>query len=86
MAYLNSSISVHPEVQGGMPVFSGTCIPVETFVDYLRIGVHVNEFLDEFPSITRDQAQEVYAWLQDAQPEVARFSHLVQVQPGASRG
>lgn len=55
-----SSISVHPEVQDGAPVFSGTRIRVETFYDFMRIGVSVNEFLDEFPSITRDQAMEVY--------------------------
>jgi uncharacterized protein (DUF433 family) len=55
-----SSVSVHPEVQDGAPVFSGTRIRIETFYDFLRIGVSVNEFLDEFPSITRDQAQEVY--------------------------
>lgn len=55
-----SSISVHPEVQDGAPVFSGTRVRVETFYDFLRVGVSVNEFLDEFPSITRDQALEVY--------------------------
>lgn len=55
-----TSITVHPEVQDGAPVFSGTRIRVETFVDYMRIGVSVSEFLNEFPSITRDQAMEVY--------------------------
>ncbi|MFN0034530.1 MAG: DUF433 domain-containing protein [Saprospiraceae bacterium] len=55
-----SSISVHPEIQDGAPVFSGTRVRVETFYDFLRVGVSVNEFLDEFPSITRDQALEVY--------------------------
>lgn len=60
---LFNAISVHPEVQDGAPVFSGTRIRVETFVDYIRIGVSINEFLDEFPSITRDQAMEVYELL-----------------------
>jgi uncharacterized protein (DUF433 family) len=55
-----TSISVHPEIQDGAPVFTGTRIRVETFYDFLRIGVSVSEFLDEFPSITRDQALEVY--------------------------
>ena len=41
-------------------MFSGTRIRVETFMDFMRIGVSVNEFLDEFPSITRDQAMEVF--------------------------
>ncbi|MFM7400512.1 MAG: DUF433 domain-containing protein [Bacteroidota bacterium] len=59
-----ASITVHPEVQDGEPVFSGTRIRVETFFDYMRIGVSVNEFLDEFPSITRDQAMEVYSLIQ----------------------
>jgi len=54
------SITVHPEIQDGAPVFSGTRIRIETLYDYLRIGVSVNEFLDEFPSITRDQVLEVY--------------------------
>jgi uncharacterized protein (DUF433 family) len=60
MKHFTSSITVHPEIQEGAPVFSGTRIRVETFVDYMRIGVSVNEFLSEFPSITRDQAMEVY--------------------------
>jgi uncharacterized protein (DUF433 family) len=55
-----TAISVHPEIQDGAPVFSGTRIRIETFMDFIRIGVSVNEFLNEFPSITRDQAMEVY--------------------------
>ncbi len=58
--YNTSSITVHPEIQDGAPVFSGTRIRVETFVDYMRIGVSVSEFLNEFPSLTRDQVMEVY--------------------------
>ncbi len=54
------SVSVHPEVQKGAPVFSGTRVRVETFYDYIRLGVSLSEFLDEFPSITRDQVLEVY--------------------------
>ena len=52
------SLSCYPEIQGGAPVFEGTRIRFETFVDYMRIGVSVNEFLSEFPSITLDQAKE----------------------------
>lgn len=55
-----TSVTVHPEIQKGAPVFSGTRIRVETFYDYIRIGVSVSEFLHEFPSITPDQAYEVY--------------------------
>lgn len=52
------SISCYPEVQGGAPVFAGTRVRLETFVDYMRIGFSVQEFLREFPSITIDQARE----------------------------
>ena len=55
-----ASITVHPEIQDGAPVFSGTRVRIETFYDFLKVGVSVNEFLDEFPSITRDQVLEVY--------------------------
>ena len=55
-----AAITVHPEIQDGAPVFTGTRIRIETFYDFLRIGVSVSEFLNEFPSITRDQALEVY--------------------------
>ncbi|HMX39924.1 MAG TPA: DUF433 domain-containing protein [Saprospiraceae bacterium] len=71
-----SSISVHPEVQDGAPVFSGTRVRVETFYDFMRIGVSVNEFLDEFPSITRDQAMEVYNLVQE-QYSLDQLSALV---------
>jgi uncharacterized protein (DUF433 family) len=49
-------LSTHPEIQCGSPVFYGTHIRYETFQDYMRIGVTVREFLDEFPSVTVDQA------------------------------
>jgi uncharacterized protein (DUF433 family) len=54
-----TSVTVHPEIQDGAPVFSGTRVRIETFYDYQRIGVSMNEFLSDFPSITRDQAMEV---------------------------
>lgn len=60
MNHFSSSITVHPEIQDGAPVFSGTRIRVETFIDYMRIGVSINEFLNEFPSLTRDQVMDVY--------------------------
>ncbi len=75
-----NSVSAHPEIQDGAPVFSGTRIRVETFFDYMRIGVSLNEFLDEFPSITRDQAVEV---MQMAQQQQQR-SYYDQFQQGAA--
>ena len=48
-------ISVSPEVLGGAPVFSGTRVPVQTLLDYLEAGDSIDEFLDGFPSVTREQ-------------------------------
>lgn len=58
-----NAVTVHPEIQDGEPVFSGTRVRVETFYDFMRIGYSVSEFLHEFPSITRDQAMEVYQFV-----------------------
>ena len=47
-------ISVSPEVLGGTPVFSGTRVPVQTLLDYLEAGDSIDDFLDGFPSVTRE--------------------------------
>jgi uncharacterized protein (DUF433 family) len=44
---------------GGTPVFSGTRVPVQTLFDYLEGGDRVEEFLDDYPTVTKDQAIEV---------------------------
>ncbi len=43
-------------IMGGTPVFAGTRVPVQTFVEYLETGDPLNEFLVDFPSVTREQA------------------------------
>ena len=45
-----------PEILGGTPVFVGTRVPVQTLVDYLEGGHPLDEFLDDFPSVSREQA------------------------------
>jgi uncharacterized protein (DUF433 family) len=45
-----------PEIMGGVPVFVGTRVPVQALWDYLEGGEPLAEFLDDFPSVTRDQA------------------------------
>ena len=45
-----------PEILGGTPVFVGTRVPLQNLVDYLETGETLDEFLDSFPSVTRDQA------------------------------
>ncbi|NJK34233.1 MAG: DUF433 domain-containing protein [Oscillatoriales cyanobacterium SM2_2_1] len=45
-----------PDVLGGVPVFFGTRVPVKTLLDYLEAGDSLNEFLDHFPGVRREQA------------------------------
>ena len=49
-------ISSDPEVQGGAVVFAGTRVPLKNLIDYLEAGDSLEEFLDDFPSVRREQA------------------------------
>ncbi|MGB6535776.1 MAG: DUF433 domain-containing protein [Xanthobacteraceae bacterium] len=50
-----SVVSRDPEIMGGAPVFRGTRVPVQTLLDYLEVGDSIDEFLEGFPSVTREQ-------------------------------
>jgi len=52
-------ITTDPEILGGVPVFKGTRVPVKTLFEYLENGYALDEFLECFPSVTRDLAREV---------------------------
>lgn len=49
-------ITSDPDVQGGAVVFAGTRVPLKNLIDYLEAGDSLEEFLDDFPSVTREQA------------------------------
>lgn len=55
----SSAINVDPEILGGTPVFRGTRVPIESLFDHLEGGVSLDEFLDDFPTVRREQAIEV---------------------------
>jgi uncharacterized protein (DUF433 family) len=46
----------NPDILGGTPVFVGTRVPVRTLLDYLEAGDPLDEFLEDFPSVNREQA------------------------------
>jgi uncharacterized protein (DUF433 family) len=48
-------INVDQEIMGGMPVFNGTRVPIQSFFDYIETGETVDDFLDGFPSVRREQ-------------------------------
>ena len=56
-------VSLNPDVMGGTAVFHGTRVPVQNLLDYLEAGESINDFLEGFPSVTREQ---VIAFLEEA--------------------
>ena len=52
----NSIISRDKEILGGTPVFRGTRVPVKALWDYLKSGETLEDFLEDFPSVDREQA------------------------------
>jgi len=56
-------ITATPDVLGGTPVFRGTRVPVQTLIEYLEGGQTIDEFLDGFPTVSREQ---VIAFLEEA--------------------
>ena len=60
-------VSRSPDVMGGTPVFFGTRVPVQTLLDYLEAGESIDDFLEGFPSVTRDH---VIAFLEEAKTRV----------------
>jgi len=44
-----------PQIMGGTPVFRGTRVPMQTLIDYLEAGSSINEFLEGFPTVRRQQ-------------------------------
>jgi uncharacterized protein (DUF433 family) len=53
---LAALIHSDPEILGGTPVFVGTRVPAQALLDYLEGGHPLDEFLDDFPGVTREQA------------------------------
>ncbi|RZK24411.1 MAG: DUF433 domain-containing protein [Hymenobacter sp.] len=49
-------ITIDPKITGGTPVFTGTRVSIETLLDYLAAGEPLDEFLANFPSVSREQA------------------------------
>jgi uncharacterized protein (DUF433 family) len=60
-------VTRNPEVMGGTAVFRGTRVPVQTLLDYLEAGESIDDFLEGFPSVTRD---DVIAFLEEAKDRV----------------
>lgn len=64
---MNSVIKVDPEIMSGTPCFAGTRVPIQNLIDYLEGGDSIDEFMEDFPSVRRDQ---VIAFLEEAKESV----------------
>ena len=69
-----SVVASNPMVLGGTPVFSGTRVPVESLFDYLQRGRTIDYFLEQFPTVHREQVE---ALLDEAKADV--LSHRAAV-------
>jgi uncharacterized protein (DUF433 family) len=56
---MTNLINRSDDILGGTPVFAGTRVPVQTLFDYLEEGDSLDEFLDDFPAVSRDHAIKV---------------------------
>jgi uncharacterized protein (DUF433 family) len=60
-----------PDILGGIPVFVGTRVPVQNFIDSLEAGDSLDEFLISFPSVTRAQAVSALEIAREALDSIA---------------
>jgi uncharacterized protein (DUF433 family) len=59
-----------PDIMGGTPVFTGTRVPIQTLIDYLKGGESIDDFLEGFPTVSREQ---VIALLEEAEAQIVKM-------------
>ncbi len=60
---MSSVVKIDPEIMSGAPCFAGTRVPIQNLIDYLEGGDSIEDFLEDFPSVRREQ---VIAFLEEA--------------------
>jgi uncharacterized protein (DUF433 family) len=63
-------ITASPDVMGGTPVFAKTRVPVQTLLDYLKAGESIDDFLEGFPTVSKEQ---VVAFLEEAEEQIVKM-------------
>jgi uncharacterized protein (DUF433 family) len=59
MVSMSHVVKIDPDILGGTPVFRGTRVPIESLFDYLKRGRSINYFLEQFPTVQREQVEEL---------------------------
>jgi uncharacterized protein (DUF433 family) len=62
-----SVVKIDPKIMSGAPCFAGTRVPIQNLIDYLEGGDSIDEFLEGFPTVSREQ---VIAFLEEAKDRV----------------
>jgi uncharacterized protein (DUF433 family) len=70
---MSTVVNINPNILGGTPVFTGTRVPVESLFDCLKHGRTIDYFLEQFPTVRREQVERL---LDDAKHDV-----LLQTTP-----
>lgn len=58
-------ITISPKIQSGTPVFTNTRVPVKNLFDYLKAGDTTEEFLNDFPSVTKEQVLSILSYMEN---------------------
>jgi uncharacterized protein (DUF433 family) len=56
VSMIYGQISIDPEIMSGTPVFAGTRVPIQNLFDYIEGGDDLSDFLEDFPSVSKDAA------------------------------
>lgn len=70
-------ITCNKKILGGTPVFMGTRVPIKSLVDHLKAGDSLEDFLDGFPSVSREQAQVFLDLAQESLLKEIEYAHPV---------
>ncbi len=68
----NECMQCSKDILGGVPVFTGTRVPIQNMIDYLEAGDPIDTFLEDFPTVKKDQAICV---LEFARTKILEFAH-----------
>jgi len=64
---MSTVVKIDPEIMSGTPCFAGTRVPIQNLIDYLEGGDSIDDFLEDFPTVTREQ---VISFLEEAKETV----------------
>lgn len=78
-------VTINPRVQGGVPCFTGTRVPVESLFDHLKRGYTVEQFLEDFPTVQRFQVDAVLELAKSDIPAHADSPRMGRCSPSRPR-